>query len=87
MSEKEKMNRFFSTALPCERSEDINEAVCNYSPTDEKRICKLQDKCRKKNCKFEHAPLTKGAFFVVDVLFFVIKPDGIFRLYNGSSAS
>lgn len=62
MSDKEKINRFFSTALPCERTEDINEAVGNYSPNDEKRICKFQDKCRKKNCKFEHVPLTTGTF-------------------------
>lgn len=60
MSDNEKFNRFFDTALPLEKTEDINEAVANYSPTDEKRICKFQDKCRKKNCKFEHTRLTKG---------------------------
>lgn len=60
MSETEKMARFLDTALPLETTEDINEAVAYYSPTDEKRICKFQTKCRKKNCRFEHAPLTKG---------------------------
>lgn len=60
MTENEKLNRFFDTALPLERTEDINEAIANYNPTDEKRICKFQDKCRKKNCKFEHVTLTKG---------------------------
>lgn len=62
MTEDEKMTRFFETTLPLERTEDINEAVADYSPTDEKRICKFQTKCRKRNCKLEHVPLTKGMY-------------------------
>lgn len=60
MSDSEKLDRFFDAALPLETTEDINEAVGGYSPQDEKRICKFQDKCRKRNCRFEHVPLTKG---------------------------
>lgn len=60
MSEDEKISLFFQKSLPLERANDINEAIANYSPNDEKRICKFQDKCRKKNCKFEHVRLTQS---------------------------
>lgn len=58
------MERFLEKLTPFERSEDINEAIGNYNPTDEARICRFTKPdgkpCYKKNCGLEHTRITKG---------------------------
>lgn len=63
MTEEEKIQKFFDT-LNVEEADNINEAVANYDPKDELRICKFAQrtgkKCFKKNCQFEHVRITEG---------------------------
>lgn len=64
MTQEEIMNRYFGTIGNLETADNINEAVANYDPKDEARICKFTtvngQKCFKKNCQLEHTLITKG---------------------------
>lgn len=62
MTEDEKIQKYFDTLNIEEGGENINEAVANYDPKDEVRICKFarNGSCFKKHCELEHVQITKG---------------------------
>lgn len=73
MSQEEKIYKFLSVTNGFEKTDDINEAIANYSPTDEKRICRFVgangEHCFKQNCRMEHKVITKGELIYIFCFF------------------
>lgn len=83
MNDEEALGKYFANDKSVE-AKTINEAVMNYDPRDEQRVCKFIKSgrdCFKGNaCQFDHTPLRAGWLLSIKVSCFCTKFDDLTAL-------